>query len=196
VKLIDTLPAGVTLVSFTTTQGTCGAPTLTCNLGTLANGTTATITALIRLFSPAPGGLLTNVATAQGNEFDPNTANNSAAVTTATVPRGPNMVDAGAFLDKGCDGAFDSPRDTRLPDVPVSLTFPNGASWTILTKSYGGAVFSNIDGSGGVTASAVLPAAYLGDPIESCPGSPLAIHLTPADFSAGSKVVGFGARKK
>lgn len=44
VDVTDVLPAGVTYVSATPSQGSCsGATTVTCNLGTLLNGGSATI---------------------------------------------------------------------------------------------------------------------------------------------------------
>src|SRR5262249_61308811 len=58
VSLSDPLPAGVTFVSTSTTQGTCtGTTTLTCALGTLANGASATVTIVV---TPNNTGTLTN----------------------------------------------------------------------------------------------------------------------------------------
>src|SRR5262249_57280117 len=45
VKLTDPLPAGATLVSATPSQGACtGSTTVTCSLGSLAGGASATVT--------------------------------------------------------------------------------------------------------------------------------------------------------
>ena len=74
----DPLPTGnVSYQSATTSQGTCtqSAGTVTCNLGTLASGGSATVT--IRVTATKQGGNVSNTATAQANETDPNTANNS-----------------------------------------------------------------------------------------------------------------------
>lgn len=46
IKLVDALPAGVTLVSVTPSQGTCTGK-FNCSLGSLARNGTATITAVI-----------------------------------------------------------------------------------------------------------------------------------------------------
>jgi uncharacterized repeat protein (TIGR01451 family) len=46
----DVLPAGVTVLQKTASQGSCsGAKTITCALGTLANGKTATVTIRVRI---------------------------------------------------------------------------------------------------------------------------------------------------
>jgi uncharacterized repeat protein (TIGR01451 family) len=77
----DTLPAGVTFVSVSSTQGTCinTAGTVVCSIGNLDNGGSATIT--INVTAPTTAGTITNTATVKGNEPDPNTANNTASAT-------------------------------------------------------------------------------------------------------------------
>ena len=48
VVVTDTLPAGVTHVSTTPSQGACSAPSgVTCELGTIANGNSATVTIVV-----------------------------------------------------------------------------------------------------------------------------------------------------
>jgi uncharacterized repeat protein (TIGR01451 family) len=55
--LQDVLPANVTLVSATSTQGACGgSPTIVCSIGTLAPGATATVT--ITVTTTQPGSLV------------------------------------------------------------------------------------------------------------------------------------------
>jgi len=79
VTVTDPLPASVTFVSAKPTQGTCtGTTTITCALGNLANGGTATIT-----LSVTPNAIATavNTTTIAANETDPNTANNSSTST-------------------------------------------------------------------------------------------------------------------
>lgn len=85
VTLTDTLPANVTFISATSTQGTCtGTSTVTCNIGTLGANASRTVTIVV---TPAIAGGISNTATVTANEPDINTANNTAAaVTTVTVP--------------------------------------------------------------------------------------------------------------
>ncbi|HKI41993.1 MAG TPA: hypothetical protein VKA66_16860 [Mycobacterium sp.] len=91
----DPIPTGATVQSVTTTSGTCtGSTTLTCQLGALATGQSATIT----LRGTVPGAvtniavissqtLTTAAATAPG-AGDPNAANNLASATTTLLTPG------------------------------------------------------------------------------------------------------------
>jgi uncharacterized repeat protein (TIGR01451 family) len=74
VELIDVLPSGVDLVSATATTGTCtGATTIVCDLGDLANGTSATVTIVVSTLIP---GKLTNSASVSSTATDTDPANN------------------------------------------------------------------------------------------------------------------------
>ncbi len=78
VRITDTLPASVVLVS--ASGGCSGTPKVTCALGSLAVGASATVTIEV---TPAAGGQITNRARVSTNEFDPDSTNNFAtAVTT------------------------------------------------------------------------------------------------------------------
>ena len=81
VTMTDTLPASVTIDSVTFTQGSCSesGSTVTCNIGSLANGATSTVTIVV---TPTVAGTITNTATTTGSTLDPNGANNSATATT------------------------------------------------------------------------------------------------------------------
>jgi uncharacterized repeat protein (TIGR01451 family)/CSLREA domain-containing protein len=85
VTMTDTLPAGVTFVSATPSQGTCtGTSTVTCALGSLAVGPIATVTLVV---TPTAPDTITNTATVTGNETDLTPANNTATEqTTVTAP--------------------------------------------------------------------------------------------------------------
>jgi uncharacterized repeat protein (TIGR01451 family) len=81
VTATDTLPPGLSLVSVASSQGACtGGQTITCDLGNLGNGSTATISVVARATTAASQ---TDVASAHGNENDPATGNNAASVTIA-----------------------------------------------------------------------------------------------------------------
>jgi uncharacterized repeat protein (TIGR01451 family) len=62
VTLSDTLPKTTGFGSVSTTQGTCTRTKtgVTCNLGTLANGATATVTIVVK---PTQKGAITNTVT-------------------------------------------------------------------------------------------------------------------------------------
>ncbi|MDA2911626.1 DUF11 domain-containing protein [Nitrospiraceae bacterium AH_259_D15_M11_P09] len=89
VTLTDTLPAsGVTFVSATPSQGTCSqaSGTVTCPLGSLANGANATVTIIV---TATAAGTLTNTATVAGDKSDPDNTNDTATATTiAEAPAG------------------------------------------------------------------------------------------------------------
>jgi uncharacterized repeat protein (TIGR01451 family) len=84
VSLTDTLPQGVSLGSVTTSQGNCVVSTsITCTVGSLASGTTATITIVV---TPNVVTTISNQAHAQANEADPDPANNTATEQTTVLP--------------------------------------------------------------------------------------------------------------
>jgi uncharacterized repeat protein (TIGR01451 family) len=80
----DILPASVTLVSASSTQGTCtGTTTVSCSLGTLKPSVAAIVTIEV---TPNQSGLLENTATVSTSSEDPNPANDSATVQTTVNP--------------------------------------------------------------------------------------------------------------
>ncbi len=81
VVVSDTLPASVTFVSASPTQGSCSQAggTVTCNLGNMAISATATLTIVV---TPTATGTISNTATVRANEPDANLTNNTATVTT------------------------------------------------------------------------------------------------------------------
>ena len=89
VTLAVTLPAGAAFQSYAASQGTCtppapGSSSASCSLGTLHNGSTASISlALLAPSIPAAGSLQVVV---QGGLPDPNPANNTAIHTITFTP--------------------------------------------------------------------------------------------------------------
>jgi uncharacterized repeat protein (TIGR01451 family) len=90
-RLVDTLPAGPSFVSATASQGSCvrdvnrdSDGVLTCELGTIAAGSHATVTIVVE---PRREGTITNIATVNAGTPDPNTDNNSDTETTTVTPR-------------------------------------------------------------------------------------------------------------
>jgi len=83
VTVADDLPTGLQLVSATPSQGSCTqTDPVSCSLGTLASGASATIT--IQALVTATSGSISNTATVSPTVADPNGGNNSA--TTAPLP--------------------------------------------------------------------------------------------------------------
>jgi uncharacterized repeat protein (TIGR01451 family) len=83
----EPLPAGTTFVSATPSQGSCITPapgaigTMTCNLGGMANGASATVKLVVKV-TAAGGATLSNTASVSASSNDPNNANNAATLTT------------------------------------------------------------------------------------------------------------------
>lgn len=80
VSLTDILPANISFEGVSTSQGKCsGKATVTCAIGTLSSGASATVKITIKPFTV---GTITNSASASASVGDPNTANNNASATT------------------------------------------------------------------------------------------------------------------
>ncbi len=100
----DALPAGLTLTSIATSQGTCqGTVNLACDIGGIANGQTVTVTLVT---NAAAGQQIAHMVSASGREVDPDTSNNAAldVITAAPV----------LALDRDTDG-------DGMPDVWESM---------------------------------------------------------------------------
>jgi uncharacterized repeat protein (TIGR01451 family) len=82
VTVVDQLPAAVTYVSATPSQGSCGhsSGTVTCTLGTIGNGGTATINIVVK---PSTPGMITNTASVSASTSDPNAGNNMDSESTS-----------------------------------------------------------------------------------------------------------------
>ncbi len=79
----DTLPANVAGATVSSSQGNCSA--LPCNIGTVANGATATVTVTATV-DQATLLDVTNAATVASDTPDPNTADNRSQVTSSSDP--------------------------------------------------------------------------------------------------------------
>jgi uncharacterized repeat protein (TIGR01451 family) len=106
VTVNDPLPAGETLVSAVPSQGTC-AGSITCALGPIASGGSATITVTANVTATC-GATLINTATIGGDQFDPDTTNNASrtsALVYCLVPGG-NFVIGDANAATGTSVTF------------------------------------------------------------------------------------------
>ena len=94
VRLSDPIPAGMTFVSATPSQGTCtGTALVSCTLGAIASGSSATLTVVVTNNSSGTKANVVTVSNVNGTEYDPNPTNNVAtAVTTVTGGAAPVCV--------------------------------------------------------------------------------------------------------
>ena len=80
VKVTDSVPAGATFVSATSSGMTCvGTKTVSCTTPTIASGGSVVITMVVKATTP---GTLSNTATVESNEPDTDATNNSSTQTT------------------------------------------------------------------------------------------------------------------
>jgi uncharacterized repeat protein (TIGR01451 family) len=84
VTVTDTLPSQVSFVSAASSQGTCSqaSGTVTCSLGTMTSGATATVTVAVTAITLSQA---VNTATVTATQIDPITSNNTATTTTLIV---------------------------------------------------------------------------------------------------------------
>jgi len=83
VTVTDALPSGFSLISATPTQGSCsGTTTVTCSLGTMVNGASATI---VLHGTATTQGSLSNSATVAAAQSDSATSNNTASAAIVSV---------------------------------------------------------------------------------------------------------------
>jgi uncharacterized repeat protein (TIGR01451 family) len=131
--LSDRLPTGVTLVSMSTTRGSCSlaAGVVGCSFGTLFLNETATVTIVVRVDS---AGTLTNTAGVSTSVSDPNVGNNQVA-TAQTTAQGPftppavpvtpeTPVATGCALTTGTPSVFAGVRSV----VTVRARFDDGSA--------------------------------------------------------------------
>jgi large repetitive protein len=91
VVVTDNLPSGLQFVSATPSQGSCsGTDPFTCNLGGLANGSSATIT--LQALVTATGGTIANTASVIATTDDGNPGNDSS--TSPSTPVVPGAAEA------------------------------------------------------------------------------------------------------
>jgi uncharacterized repeat protein (TIGR01451 family) len=117
VNVTDTLPAGTTLFSATSSGGCTGSGPVTCALGTLAGGGSATATLLVTTGSP---GVITDTATATPGSN--NVASLDVTVTAPVPGQISGFVVPGASLNTGGT----DPANFALPNTgtgsPVTIT--------------------------------------------------------------------------
>jgi uncharacterized repeat protein (TIGR01451 family) len=171
VSLTDSFSSGAAFGSVAPSQGTCGgSPVVHCNLGSLASGSTATVTLVLL---PTSLGSLTNTATVSATQPDPNLSNNSANSVTAvtgsaysTLPSlsslSPQSVLAGApvltLTVNGSNFSSSSVVNWNNTGVPTAFVNPNQlnatvASSLLVNPGFADVTVSNPSPGGGTSGS-------------------------------------------
>lgn len=119
VRMVDSLPSQFNLTSVSSSKGNCvGTTTITCDLGTLDTGTSATITIQGTPTSNPPGTII-NIASVSTDSTDPNLVNNSATESTTVVQNYYSIVSS-----SGANG-------TISPSGPISVPFGGSQTFAI-----------------------------------------------------------------
>jgi hypothetical protein len=181
------LDSSLIINSITPSQGSCGTgPQFTCNLGSLADGVSATVKVNA---TPSTAGTLAGVATVSSVSYDPTISNNQA--TTSTVVTGalygaapmisaisPNFVQAGSsdFTLTVNGSGFNQDSTVELGTTPLVTTYASATQLTatvpaaqITTYGWAEITVNNPAPGGGVSsvtpltvyASVSLPASGL-----------------------------------
>ena len=162
VVMSDTVLGLFNFGSASASQGSCsGSDTVTCELGTIANGANATVTIVV---SPTTVGTLSNTASVTGNVIDPNTGNNTATEETtvnpptlqslAVSPSDATVLVAGT-LHLTATGTFS---DASTQDLTATVTWASSDPAVATISSSG--LASGV-GEGTVTITATDPATSL-----------------------------------
>jgi len=127
VKVSAPVPAGMGFISATAGVGSFVASTGTWTLGTLANGSGATLSVRARVLPGTGGSTLVHGASVSAlDELDPNTGNNTATAVIAVQA-------AELGIAVSADSAFASVGDTLRVHVGIANNGPNAASGVAAT---------------------------------------------------------------
>ena len=165
--LDDTLPAGMVLTGAAVpSQGSCptgiaGESVISCDLGALANGNTATVTVPVRVTTYSAS--LNNTATVSTSAVDQVAANNSK---TSSVTVQKSSLAGFVYEDNNDDGSKTS-GENGINGVTLTLTgtdiYGNAININVTTAGAGAFLFDNLSPSnpGGYTITETHPSAYV-----------------------------------
>jgi uncharacterized repeat protein (TIGR01451 family) len=124
VAVTDLLPAGLTFVSATTSQGSYNSATGLWTVGTVSTATPVTLSIVATVTGAS---VVSNTATiSSSNQFDPNAGNNTASVTVTPQP-------AGAGADLALTKTVSSATPTVGTNVTFTITLTNNGPVTATT---------------------------------------------------------------
>ncbi len=150
VTLTDAFTNG-SFVSATASQGTCsGTTAVTCAIGTLASGASATVTLVFTATGASP---LTNSASAVAAEHDPLPSNNTPAPLAVAVNPSADL----SVTQTGPAALFDG--QNAVLKIVVTNHGPSTATSVGISDSYSGGTFGSVSSTGGSSCSGTLPVA-------------------------------------
>jgi uncharacterized repeat protein (TIGR01451 family) len=213
VIVTNTLPSQSTLVSATPSQGAActGTLILSCNLGTVANDGSATVTIIVSIV-PDAVGTITNSATVTSDLPDPNTGNNTASETT-TIGTATNFAVTVAEAGTGTGTVTSVPAGINCP-AACTANFAGGTVVTLTAAPAAGSTFTGWSGAnscegtgtctftitaatavtatfGGGTTNFALTVTEAGSGAGTVTSAPAGINCMPtcsANFAGGTQV--------
>ncbi len=150
VQVSDTLPAGVSFVSATPSQGSCSqaAGVVSCSLGGVADGATPTVTIVVT--APASAGSLSNSASVSSSTSDPSSGNNSDTEGTTVSPSADLSITKTDSVDPITAG------NDLTYTLVVANAGPSSATSVVATDPVpGGTSFVSADGGGSESGGTV-----------------------------------------
>lgn len=175
VTVTDPLPKTVTFVSATPSQGACtGTSTVSCGLGSLANGGSATVTIVVTATKTA---VLSNTAIVAANERDPDPSNNSATQRTTVNPQLTALSPAKVWVSNGSSNSLGIKFDLRA-EVYVNATLVGSGHVNSVASGFGTGFF---------WAKLIsIPLALVNGPVQVPAGSVLKIRVLARNACVGS----------
>ncbi|WP_018749268.1 SdrD B-like domain-containing protein, partial [Chitiniphilus shinanonensis] len=166
--LTDTLPAGMEFIGaspVTPSQGSCSVTgtQFSCDLGTVANGGDASVTARVRHTVWPAGGSVTNTARVTTSEVDPTALDNTASGTVAIVR---SSLAGLVYFDRAGNGVLDAGTDPGIAGVALQLSgadaWGNPVARSATSDVDGSYRFADLPPSGaaGYTVTQTQPAGY------------------------------------
>ena len=168
-----TLDASLIVNSITASQGSCGSGSaFNCNLGSLANGASATVTINA---TPTTAGTVTNTAAVSSVSYDPTSSNNQASSSTtvtgdfyamkpALTSISPNLVQSGSgsFTLTVKGSGFNSGSTVNVGGNAMTTTFVSSTQLTAnvtnaAIANYGWAPVTVVNSTPGGGTSSVVP---------------------------------------
>ena len=128
IVLVDTLPAGSTLVAAESPGCTTDSGVVTCTIGSLASGASVNISIVVMAPTVATTTTITNTATVSGNEDDPSLTNNTSSEMTSVQPATTNPdVASGWITAAGGTVATNAGKPpTKKDPMTTAVTVPPG----------------------------------------------------------------------
>ncbi|MFL5768044.1 MAG: hypothetical protein ACJ758_09420, partial [Actinomycetota bacterium] len=156
VALSDAVPAALSVDAIHVGGGDCSASsgnTVSCTLGSLANGATWTVTIDVTVDPAHPGGAVTNTATVSVDENDPDSSNNADTQDTTVTTPPPPPPSADISLKKTDTADPVSPGDGYSYDLAMTNNGPDAATNVSVSDSVPAALSVDAVHDGGGSCS-------------------------------------------